>query len=198
MTAKEIVLYVYHNNWLFPLAVAILIPFIIIAVGLAINLLGEALATLLSFFTGEWFAFVLVNYVFFPGVMLHELSHALMAVLTGARVTELALFKREGNSLGHVNYVGRGNAVMLALQCLLTSSAPMYIGGLIVYLCWHFGFEVKGVDLWLKILLGYIGVSMFYHMTMSTEDIKVYVKGIPLFMGILFVLSIALRLFGVV
>ncbi len=36
---------------------------------------------------------------------------------------------------------------------------------------------------------------MFFHMTMSVEDIKIYVKGIPVFMGIVFVVSLILKVF---
>jgi hypothetical protein len=42
--------------------------------------------------TGESFGCLFVNYLTFPGVILHELSHALMAMVTGAKVTHIRFF----------------------------------------------------------------------------------------------------------
>ncbi len=180
----------------FAVAVAIILPFLIIAVGFIIGNLGEALALVASLFVDPWLVYAIINYLFFPGVMLHELSHALLAVLTGAKVTEVALFKKEGKSLGHVNFKNRGNKLLVTLQYIFISSAPMFCGAIITYACWYGVFHIG--TLWLRILLGYIGTAMFFHMTMSPQDIKVYVKGIPLFMCIVFVITLILRVSGVV
>ena len=196
MTFTELAKDIYSNNILFAAVVAALLPFAIILLGLFLNYLRDALALLVGFFVDPWLVYATINYLFFPGVMLHELSHAFLAFITGAEVTEVALFKREGNSLGHVNFRNRGNLFFRALQNTFASAAPMFCGAAIVYAC-YFGIMHISI-LWLRILLGYVGVSMFCHMTMSVEDLKIYVKGIPIFMGILFVLTLALRLFGVV
>lgn len=187
----------YENPVIFSVLVAVLLPFTVMIAGMFINLVGEALATIIGLFLAPSVASAIVNYLMFPGVMLHELAHALFALLTGAKVTEVALFKKEGDSLGHVNFHNRGNIFVVALQNIFTSSAPMFVGAAVVYACFYFVGHLSHSLLWLKILLGYIGVSMFFHMTMSPEDIRVYVKGIPLFIVIVFVVTLILRLTGI-
>ena len=191
---KKIWEIIYGNPFVFAAFVSVVLPFAVILAGYAINLFGEAFATLVSFFVDPWLVYVIVNYLFFPGVMLHELAHALFAVLTGAKVTELALFKREGDTLGHVNASMRGNMFMIAIQRIFISSAPMFVGTGVVLLCRYLILTLT-IPLWGKILIGYIGVAMFFHMTMSVEDIKIYVKGIPIFMCIVFVVSLIVKLF---
>jgi len=185
------------NIFLLSLTVAVVLPFAVILVGYAIHMLGLTLAQLADLFIDSWVVYAIINYLFFPGVMLHELAHALFAVLTGARVTELALFKKDGDSLGHVNFMHRGGTILVAVQRIFISSAPMFVGAVVVFAC-RYIILLDAVPLWGKILSGYIGVSMFFHMTMSPQDIKVYVKGIPVFMIILFIEVFLLRLFGVI
>ncbi|MCR5624622.1 MAG: hypothetical protein K6G11_05195 [Lachnospiraceae bacterium] len=185
---------IYSRPVLMAILIALLLPFAIMILGFILNYIGEALAMVFSLFIDPWLVYATINYLFFPGVMLHELSHAAFAVITGAKVTEVALFKREGKSLGHVNFQNRGNTIMRTLQYIFVSSAPMFGGALVIFLC-KLGIDhIPSNMLWLKIFLGYIGVAMFFHMTMSPQDIKVYVKGIPLFICIVFVVTLVLRL----
>ena len=113
-------------------------------------------------------------------------------------MTELALFQRDGDSLGHVNFQHRGGTILISVQRIFISSAPMFVGAAVVFGCYYVVFILATAPLWLKILAGYIGISMFFHMTMSPQDIKVYVKGIPVFMIILFIEAFLLRLLGIV
>ncbi len=186
------------NIFLFSLTIAVLLPFAVILVGYAIHMLGLTLAQLADLFIDSWIVYAIINYLFFPGVMLHETAHALFAVLTGAKVTELALFKRDGDSLGHVNFRHRGGPILVAVQRIFISSAPMFVGAAVVFGCQHVVFHMATAPLWLKILAGYIGISMFFHMTMSPQDIKVYVKGIPVFILILFIEMLLLRFFHII
>ncbi|MCR5586657.1 MAG: hypothetical protein K6F77_03905 [Lachnospiraceae bacterium] len=189
---------IYSIPPLFALFVAIVLPFAIIVVGYLISLFSEALATIIGMALAPQVAQALVNYVFFPGVMLHESAHAFLAIITGAKVKEIALFKREGNSLGHVNFENRGNVFLVAIQNIFISSAPMFIGAAVLVGCYNGIKLLPESYLWLKIIIGYIGVSMFFHMTMSSADIRVYVKGIPLFMVIVFVITLGLRFFNII
>ena len=195
MTFTELVKYIYGNNLLFAAVVALLLPFVVILVGLIINYLGYAIAFLASLFIDPMIVMNMINYLFFPGVMLHELSHAFLAFITGAEVTEVALFKREEESLGHVSFRNRGNLFLVSLQNVFASAAPMFCGGAIVFGCYYGVTHIT--ILWLRILLGYLGVSMFFHMTMSVQDIKIYIKGVPIFMGLIFIVCLLLKLFGV-
>ena len=183
---------------LYAVAVAVLLPIMVIVVGFAIQMIGEAIATLLGIVADPWLAYGLINYLTIPGVVLHELSHAFFAYVTGAKVIEVAPFKKDENSLGHVYFRNKGNKLLVSLQNIFISSAPMLIGGIIVYGCYCALFVLPASLLWLKIIVAYIGISMFFHMTMSLADIKVFVRGIPLFMCILFILTVILRLTNVI
>ncbi|SEF80036.1 hypothetical protein SAMN04487934_103200 [Eubacterium ruminantium] len=189
--------FIHDFPLLYAVLAAVILPFLIIAVGYAINYIGLAIAFILSLFVDPWLVQAIINFLFFPGVILHELSHAFLAVITGAKVTEVALFKKEGESLGHVYFKNRGNRVIVSLQYIFISAAPMFCGALIVWGCWAWILILPKALLWLKILLGYIGASMFFHMTMSSADIKIYIRGIPIFMALLFIVTLALRLVGV-
>ncbi len=189
---------IYDIPLLYAAVVAILLPFLVIAVGYVIQIIGEALASIVGMVLAPDIAGALVNYVFFPGVIIHEMAHAFLAVITGAKITEVALFKKMDDSLGHVNFKNRGNIILVAIQNIFISSAPMFVGAVVVYGCFYWISILGKSLLWLKIILGYVGVSMFFHMTMSPADIKVYVKGIPLFIVIVFVITVILRLTGLV
>ncbi len=189
---------IYDIPLLYCAIIAVVLPFAVIAVGYLIELVGEAFITILGMIFSPSIACGIANYIFIPGVMLHELSHAFVALITGAKVTEIALFKKDGDSLGHVNFINRGNAVAVAIQNIFISSAPMYIGALIVFGCFFWIGLLPASLIWLKIILGYIGVSMFFHMTMSKADIKVYIKGVPLFIVLIFIIAVVFRLSDIV
>ena len=82
---------------------ALIFPAAMIAAGAVISGVQHFLTKIITAILGSGFTFILVNYLMFPGVMLHEISHATMAFVTGAEVTEVALFKPSGGTLGYVN-----------------------------------------------------------------------------------------------
>ena len=183
---------------LFCALVAVLIPFLVIVIGYFINLIGEAFAQIVGMALAPVVAQGIVNYVMFPGVMIHELAHAFFAVITGAKITEVALFKVQDGSLGHVNFRNRGNIIIVALQNIFISSAPMFVGAAVVIGCGLWLSVLPAGYIWLKILIWYLMVSMFFHMTMSSADIKVYIRGVPLFIIFLFLIAVPLRLTNVI
>ena len=184
---------------LFCALAAIIIPFLVIAVGFLIKLFSDVIGQMISLALAPIVSYAIINYAFFPGVMVHELSHAFMAFITGCKVSEVALFKKdeESGSLGHVTFRNRGNVILVALQNVLSSSAPMFIGGAACFGCFFSIYHLVDYPSWFKLILGYLGVSIFFHMTMSTADIKVYIKGVPLLMALLFIIAVPLRLTGV-
>jgi len=189
---------IHGNALLYALFLALTMPFLIIAVGYCLNLLALAFAEMLSWFIDPWWVNVIINYFLFPGVMIHELSHATLALITGAKVTEMKLFKKQGDSLGHVNIKHRGSPLLRAIQCIFIAAAPMFIGVIVVYGTFFAAFHFSGLHIALKIFLIYIGISMFFNMTMSKQDIKVYFGGIPVFMVMIFILSLIMRFFKVI
>ena len=194
----DIIKTIHDNLFLYSLALAVVVPFLIIVVGYALNLLQMGLAELLALFLDPWWVEVIINYLFFPGVMLHELSHAFMALITGAKVSEVKLFKKQGKSLGHVSFSPRGSKIMISIQEVFISSAPMFFGAMIVFASFKLMLLIPWSAWLLKVLAGYVGASMFFHMTMSSQDVKVFVKGIPIIMILVFAESLLLNLFGVI
>lgn len=174
--------------------ITVAIPAAIIVVGAVVSGLQHVLMKMISAIFSGAFTYVLVNYLMFPGVMLHELSHALAAVVTGAKVTEVALFKPQGGSLGHVNFRTRGPKVLKSIQRVMVSAAPVYLGGVFVCLFYYLIVAVAG-SLFFKIILGYLAFSMIFHMTMSMQDFKEFFMGLPMFMVGVFVISLAVLIY---
>ncbi len=66
--------------------------------------------------------------VVFPGVLIHELSHAIGCILTGARIDEISLFSSKGS------YVKHGKPKIPLLGILVVSLAPIAGGILFLWL----------------------------------------------------------------
>lgn len=122
----------------------------------------------------------LINYLTFPGVVHHELSHALFAFLTGAKVTEIKLFRihHKDGRLGYVSYAPRGNFIMMSIQKVLSSVAPIVMGFVSCSLLYLYARPALEDSLWQTALLYYALVSIILHMSLSKQDIKVMKSGI--------------------
>ena len=146
-----------------------------VIVGLIASAVEHIIASVIGTFLGGNFAFAFINYLTFPGTILHELSHAVFATLTGARVTEISFFDF-GITLGHVNYIPRGPKLMRELQNCLTACAPVITGTVALY----FLFKLLTIT---NSTIGYVGViylivSVITHMSMSIMDVINYFRGI--------------------
>lgn len=122
----------------------------------------------------------LINYLTFPGVVHHELSHALFAFLTGAKVTEIKLFRihHKDGRLGYVSYAPRGNFITMSIQKVLSSIAPIVMGFISCSLLYLYARPELEDILWQTVLLYYLMVSIILHMSLSKQDIKVMKSGI--------------------
>ena len=199
MALPESLTQLYTNPFLFSAVLAVILPFVILILGAILEAVAGGFQYVLgNILHSHKLAFGIVNYLFFPGVMIHECAHALLALLTGAKVEEVALFRKQGNSLGHVTYRNRGNAFLVMLQNVFISSAPMYVGAVVLLVIRFVLGNDPEMVLWGRSLLYYLGISVFCHMTMSTADIKIYLRGVPLLIPILFVLILGFRLSGAV
>lgn len=83
------------------------------------------------------------SYYYFvaPGVMFHELGHAIGCIITLTKVTEFAPFKVQGETLGHVRYVQSGR--LQALREFIIATGPVWLGSLALFLL---GVCMKGID----------------------------------------------------
>lgn len=150
---------------------------IVIVVGLVIDLLEHVELKILGKIFGRNFAVIFHNYITFPGLFMHETAHALMALVTGAKITEYHLFDRGGDSLGHVSYRNRGLWIFRAVQDCATACAPVLAGLVLGYFTLRAIF-VLGYPLWADILLWYLFLSILTHASMSGADLKIYFKAV--------------------
>ena len=119
----------------------------------------------------------LVNRFTFLGVIHHEISHAFMALICGAQVTEVSIFKFKGDMLGNVKFIPRGPKLFRDLQICLAALAPAICGIGTLYLMVYFlNFKI-GYTGWKIVLIIYTEVSILLHMTLSSVDIKAALKG---------------------
>ncbi len=159
-----------------------------VIVGFILNLLERLEFKFFCYFFGYKAAFYIVNYVTLAGTILHELSHTLFAFITGAKVTEISFFDRDGEALGHIAYRPQGPFFLQAIQHSLTACAPV-IMGFAGFVITSYFFLTTTYGVWAQILLIYLGISIINHSSMSSIDIKHYFQGIwavsiPLFIAI--------------
>lgn len=122
----------------------------------------------------------LINYVTFIGVIHHELSHALLAFLTGAKVTEVKLFRinHKDGRLGYVSYAPRGNFIMMSIQKVFASVAPILMGFVSCGLLYMYILPIAEASICGICIFYYVFCSIILHMSLSKQDIQVMKGGI--------------------
>ncbi|TNC80267.1 MAG: hypothetical protein C9356_15175 [Oleiphilus sp.] len=81
-------------------------------------------------------------YCSFPGVVLHELSHALMCVVFSHRITEVRFFdpNPQTRQLGYVNHAWNPNSIFHLSGNFFIGIAPFLMGAVVVFLLlWSMG-----------------------------------------------------------
>lgn len=63
-----------------------------------------------------------------PGVVLHEFSHAFFCLITGAKITKISLFDKEGGKVEH------GASKLPVIGQILISLSPFFVGLIAIYL----------------------------------------------------------------
>lgn len=135
---------------------------------------------------------IICNYITMPGVVHHELSHAVAAFIFGAKIKKIRILPNK-DSLGEVFIQPRGPKVLQALQLSMSAIAPMVFGSATLYcmFAWMLPYilSVPG-----KIIFYYFAISIFIHMTMSLTDIKRLLEGIiPTGLIVLIIMIIAVH-----
>ena len=126
------------------------------------------------------------NLITFPGVIHHELSHALLAFLTGAKITSIDIFHLPKNgTLGSVSYIPRGPVLLRGLQMCLTSIAPSLTPWLTVPILYKIA---SGIHIGWQFLIYYFIISILAHIKLSPEDFKGLLKGLPQLLVIIFII----------
>ena len=124
---------------------------------------------------GLKFAIFFSNYFTFPGIFVHELSHALFCVLTGAKLKEICIFENHSERLGHISYSNRGPFLLRAIQDSLIAAAPTIIGSSLLYFLF-FTLFTKELNYWQILVILYSILSLLNHSSMSSVDRSAYLK----------------------
>lgn len=117
----------------------------------------------------------------FLGVLHHELSHALLVVLTGGKLKKVCLFKlnTKDGRLGYVEYIGRGWKIYQVIQRGLVAIAPILVGTFTLLGLFHYlelSLTYKDLEFYLVlILISHIAC----HSAMSKQDWKMSVPALP-------------------
>lgn len=155
---------------------ALIITFIIPAFGIVMGMLRKIIYRIMAFIS-PGFAFAVANYLTFPGVMHHELSHALWGFITGAKIKKINLFKPSGMSLGSVQMIYRGPWLFRCIQGCMSAIAPVAMGIVTCTLtCIYLLPAMTGGSA--TILVYYLLFSIIMHMTMSPSDMICFIKGV--------------------
>ena len=173
-----------------PLLYPLIAAFGIMAAGFIIDCINQILMELLTKICGKRAAYVMLNYLTFPGTVIHELSHAGMALITGAKVTEISFFDKPlSGNLGHVNYIARGGIVSKSIQHCLTSCAPVLTGAAVQIMAVVLINSSYITKSWQMVLLIYIDISILIHSSMSRQDIKNYLRGLKVVLLLIWIIS---------
>jgi hypothetical protein len=97
--------------------------FSFVVIIIAILALSFAINMLLLHSVGPFYRIFVI-----PGVVVHELSHAFACFITGAKVTGISMFKKEGGEVRH------GRSSVPVLGPILISTAPFIIGAILIFL----------------------------------------------------------------
>ena len=164
----------------------------IVAVTMLISSLLQAVVKgLISIVAGSASANIIEGYLTYPGVVYHELSHALFATISGAKVTSISLKRTpladgSGYVLGSVTFVPRGNKVLQSFQLAFTGIAPLVTGMLAMYLMARYAFPACTKP-WHWIVWGYLFLCVLLHTELSGTDLTRILEGLPIILVILFV-----------
>lgn len=187
------------SGWQSDLVASLIFVLIILSVvpviGVIMNRVELLQMKLLSKLFGAKIAEFICNRLLFMGTVIHELSHALFAFLSGAVVTKIRCFTLfSKDTLGYVMFSTKGNAFKRSFQLAFTSCAPTVTGCLIIMLLLHL-FQNSDTSVLCKIMIVYLGLSVTDHMSMSPVDAKNYLKGCIYIFVIFFVFATAFHHF---
>lgn len=194
-TAKQVIHFFYFGGdtqslLISSLALTATIIFLPVILGFALYLLEKFQIFLLSLINRK-VAYIFVNYITFPGTIIHESSHLLLAFITGAKINEVCFLESKGDRLGHVSYSTRGPFMLQMAQNALSACAPTIIGIASGYFLLQYIFS-HSMDLWKIIILWYLVISLIDHSTMSDADLKLYFKGVWIFLVPFFAIAFCL------
>lgn len=165
----------------------LIILMIVPIVGLCIGYIVDKIISIMYRTLGKFWTLLIANRLTFIGTVHHELSHAIFAFITGAKIIKIDLFYPQGNTLGKVIFQPRGNKILQGVQLTLSAIAPVITGAISVFILYT---EVLAICTkpWQYIIIVYLIMSILLHTTMSIQDIKNAIKGLPVCSIIIFII----------
>lgn len=135
-------------------------------------------------------SYLLEGYLTYPGVIYHELSHALFGFLSGAKIASISLRRKKdepdgSTTLGSVQLLVSTNPLLGAVQMTLSGIAPSVMGMLALVLMRLFAFPSCS-SWWMWILWIYAFICVLLHSEMSGQDLREAGRGLPIIMLALF------------
>lgn len=170
------------------LVIALFIPCIGYLIDKVINIVLNTVTKYSSSFVSRF----IYNRLTFIGVMHHELSHALFAFITGAKIIKIDLFKPQGNTLGSVTFIPRGNKITQSIQMTSTAIAPVVMGIINSYILLFKALAICNSN-FIKGIIIYVIISILIHSTLSRQDIKNWLRGLPLTVIFIFILVFIIK-----
>lgn len=169
-----------------------LLILLVASTGFLSAMIERAARNIATSITGSsYFIFVVQCYLTWPGVVYHELSHALFAVLSGARINYISLKKQQKPDgsmiLGQVSFIPRGHPILQSFQLALSAIAPSVMGLFAMILMLKFVFPASSAW-WMTLLAIYAFICLVLHSEMSGQDIKNAMLGLPMIIATLFVI----------
>lgn len=157
----------------------VIIMMIIPIIGIIINWITDKTIRFIYKHCGRLVTLLIANYLTFVGTMHHELSHAIFAFCTGAKVIKIDLFYPEGHTLGKVIFKPRGNTITKSIQLTMSAIAPVVLGCITEYFLISYvsANSLNGIA---SFIIYYLIISILLHMTMSKQDIKNAIRGLPI------------------
>lgn len=167
----------------------------VVVIGSFVNYLEQLQMRGLSKFIGDRGAEFICNRLLFPGTVVHELSHAFFATISGAKVTKIRCFTLfSKDTLGYVEFGTRGGALKRSFQLSFTSCAPTVMGCVWIFVILKV-LRMPDLNFASQAGLVYLLISIADHMSMSSVDVKNYIKGGILLFFVFFVFCVGFHHF---
>ncbi len=144
------------------------------------------------FFRHDKIVYSLIAFIFFPGTVIHELAHAIIAMLLLLKVRDIHVFPQwEGQylKLGRVYYEKKD-----VIRSVIVGIAPIIVGLLIFW--WLFSLQIfQSEHILLKVFVGWLVFILSTTMFSSKQDLIDIVYLIPvavIIAGIVYIFQIDL------
>lgn len=153
----------------------------------------EFFAGLRRFIKNDHTVALIVSFIYFPGTIIHEVSHLLTALLLMLKVHEIKIFPTIGEKeirLGRVLYERKD-----PIRGILVGVAPLFVGLLAFFLLAYFKL-FPSENIFLNVLIGYLVFTISSSMFSSKQDLVDLLYLIPFFIiiaGMIYVFNVKIE-----